>query len=250
MQQLATGLEPVMGQPAITRLEQMYVIAKLEQGQYVYYNQNTKKFSPKDNHASKWTSISAAREALHKLEEKQALKENLLNSLTDEFQTQKAPVVSDYSQKFIRRSQEEVLAQVKETVLFLRHLGEIASLLRKEISEADGTVLQDLLHTIELGDYRAHEGLVLLKDLRASRKKRRYYKDRQQAVNYLLTKANTGQVTTTSDKAQVALTKLGDLQVERNYKYRNSGLQAKYAKLLGKQPVQSWVQLFTRLRKR
>ena len=59
MQQLATGLEPVMGQPAITRLEQMYVIAKLEQGQYVYYNQNTKKFLPTDNHASKWTSISA-----------------------------------------------------------------------------------------------------------------------------------------------------------------------------------------------
>ena len=138
MQQLATGLEPVMGQPAITRLEQMYAIAKLEQGQYVYYNQNTKKFLPTDNHASKWSSISEAREALHKLEAKQALRENLLNSLTDEFQTQKAPEVSDYSQKFIRRSQEEVLAQVKETVLFLRHLGEIAGLLRKEISEADG----------------------------------------------------------------------------------------------------------------
>ena len=189
MQQLATGLKPVMGQPAITRLEQMYVIAKLEQGQYVYYNQNTKKFSPKDNHASKWTSISA---------------------------------VSPYL------------------------LDEITA----KISQEDGTVLQDLLHTIELGDYRAYEGLALLKDLRASRKKRRYYKDRQQAVNYLLTKANTGQVTTTSDKAQVALTKLGDLRAERNYNYRNSGLQAKYAKLLGKQPVQSWVQLFTRLRKR
>lgn len=189
MQQLATGLKPVMGQPAITRLEQMYVIAKLEQGQYVYYNQNTKKFSPKDNHASKWTSISAA-----------------------------SPYLLD-----------EITAK---------------------ISQEDGTVLQDLLHTIELGDYRAYEGLALLKDLRASRKKRRHYKDRQQAVNYLLTKANTGQVTTTSDKAQVVLTKLGDLQAERNYNYRNSGLQAKYAKLLGKQPVQSWVQLFTSLRKR
>ena len=189
MQQLATGLEPVMGQPAITRLEQMYVITKLEQGQYVYYNQNTKKFSPKDNHASKWTSISAA-----------------------------SPYLLD-----------EITAK---------------------ISQEDGTVLQDLLHTIELGDYRAYEGLALLKDLRASRKKRRYYKDRQQAVNYLLAKTNTGQVTTTSDKAQVVLTKLGDLQAERNYNYRNSGLQAKYAKLLGKQPVQSWVQLFTRLRKR
>ena len=189
MQQLATGLEPVMGQPAITRLEQMYVIAKLEQGQYVYYNQNTKKFLPTDNHASKWTSISA---------------------------------VSPYL------------------------LDEITA----KISQEDGTVLQDLLHTIELGDYRAYEGLALLKDLRASRKKRRYYKDRQQAVNYLLAKTNTGQVTTTSDKAQVVLTKLGDLQAERNYNYRNSGLQAKYAKLLGKQPVQRWVQLFTRLRKR
>ena len=189
MQQLATGLEPIMGQPAITRLEQMYVIAKLEQGQYVYYNQNTKKFLPTDNHASKWTSISA---------------------------------VSPYL------------------------LDEITA----KISQEDGTVLQDLLHTIKLGDYRAHEGLALLKDLRASRKKRHYYKDRQQAVNYLLAKTNAGQVNTTSDKAQAALTKLGNLQAERNYKYRNSGLQAKYAKLLGKQPVQSWVQLFTRLRKR
>lgn len=44
-----------------------------------------------------------------------------------------------------------MLAQVKETVLFLRHLGEIASLLRKEISEADGAVLQDILHLAELG---------------------------------------------------------------------------------------------------
>lgn len=192
MQQLATGLEPVMGQPAITRLEQMYVIAKLEKGQYVYYNQNTKKFSPKD---------------------------------------------------------QAFYAELERVSRFLAASPYLLEEITAKISKEDGTVLQDLLHTIELGDYRAHEGLALLKDLRASRKKRRYYKDRQQAVNYLLTKANTGQVTTTSDKAQVALTKLGDLQAERNYKYRNSGLQAKYAKLLGKQTVQSWVQLFTRLRK-
>ena len=192
MQQLATGLEPVMGQPAITRLEQMYVIAKLEQGQYVYYNQNTKKFSPKD---------------------------------------------------------QAFYAELERVSRFLAASPYLLEEITVKISQEDGTVLQDLLHTIELGDYRAHEGLALLKDLRASRKKRHYYKDRQQAVNYLLTKANTGQITTTSDKAQVALTKLGDLRAERNYNYRNSGLQAKYAKLLEKQPVQSWVQLFTRLRK-
>lgn len=192
MQQLATGLEPVMEQPVITRLEQMYVITKLEQGQYVYYNQNTKKFSPKD---------------------------------------------------------QAFYAELERVSRFLAASPYLLDEITAKISQEDGTVLQDLLHTIELGDYRAHEGLALLKDLRASRKKRRYYKDRQQAVNYLLTKANTGQVTTTSDKAQVALTKLGDLRAERNYNYRNSGLQAKYAKLLGKQPVQSWVQLFTRLRK-
>lgn len=193
MQQLATGIEPVMEQPVITRLEQMYVITKLEQGQYVYYNQNTKKFSPKD---------------------------------------------------------QAFYAELERVSRFLAASPYLLDEITAKISQEDGTVLQDLLHTIELGDYRAHEGLALLKDLRASRKKRRYYKDRQQAVNYLLTKANTGQVPTTSDKAQVVLTKLGDLQAERNYNYRNSGLQAKYAKLLGKQLVQSWVQLFTRLRKR
>lgn len=192
MQQLATGIEPVMEQPVITRLEQMYVITKLEQGQYVYYNQNTKKFSPKD---------------------------------------------------------QAFYAELERVSRFLAASPYLLEEITVKISQEDGTVLQDLLHTIELGNYRAHEGLALLKDLRASRKKRRYYKDRQQAVNYLLTKTNAGQVNTTSDKPQVALTKLGDLRAERNYNYRNSGLQAKYAKLLGKQPVQSWVQLFTRLRK-
>lgn len=193
MQQLATGIEPVMEQPVITRLEQMYVITKLEQGQYVYYNQNTKKFSPKD---------------------------------------------------------QAFYAELERVSRFLAASPYLLDEITAKISQEDGTVLQDLLHTIELGDYRAYEGLALLKDLRASRKKRRYYKDRQQAVNYLLTKTNVGQVNTTSDKAQVALTKLGDLRAERNYNYRNSGLQAKYAKLLGKQPVQRWVQLFRRLRKR
>lgn len=105
-----------------------------------------------------------------------------------------------------------------------------------KIFQEDGTVLQDLLHTIELGDYRAYEGLALLKDLRASRKKRRYYKDRQQAVNYLLTKTNAGQVNTTSDKAQVALTKLGDLQAERNYQW----LAGKVCEAVGKTAGAKW----------
>ena len=155
----------------------------------------------------------------------------------------------EYAHQLLVAKDQTFYTELERVSRFLAASPYLLEEITAKISQEDGTVLQDLLHTIELGDYRAHEGLALLKDLRASRKKRRYYKDRQQAVNYLLTKTNAGQVNTTSDKAQVALTKLGDLRAERNYNYRNSGLQAKYAKLLEKQPVQGWVQLFTRLRK-
>ncbi len=97
--------------------------------------------------------------------------------LTDEFQTQKAPEVSDYSQKFISRDPKEVLAQVKETVLFLRHLDEIAGLLRKEISEADGAVLQDILHLAELGQPGIMGKMQIYNCLSQSRIKRRKAKD-------------------------------------------------------------------------
>ena len=213
------------------------MIVKNEGAGARYYRRKDNNFTKDLMLASKWDTLSRTEEILAELSKTGAQELVIKETAKLEQQVKQEQVIKKDTEL------REYAHQLLTASPYL--LDEITA----KISQEDGTVLQDLLHTIELGDYRAHEGLALLKDLRASRKKRRYYKDRQQAVNYLLTKTNAGQVNTTSDKAQVALTKLGDLRAERNYNYRNSGLQAKYAKLLEKQPVQSWVQLFTRLRK-
>ena len=233
-----------------------YVIFKDEGVSARYYRWKDNNFTKDLMLASKWDTLSRTEEILAELSKTGAqelvIKETakLEQQVKQEQAVKKDTELREYAQQLLTAKDREFCAELERVSRFLAASPYLLDEITAKISQEDGTVLQDLLHTIELGDYWAHEGLALLKDLRASRKKRRYYKDRQQAVNYLLAKTNAGQVTTTSDKAQVALTKLGDLQAERNYKYRNSGLQAKYAKLLGRQPVQSWVQLFTRLRKR
>lgn len=233
-----------------------YVIFKDEGVSARYYRRKDNNFTKDLMLASKWDTLSRTEEILAELSKTGAqelvIKETakLEQQVKQEQAVKKDTELREYAQQLLTAKDREFCAELERVSRFLAASPYLLDEITAKISQEDGTVLQDLLHTIELGDYWAHEGLALLKDLRASRKKRRYYKDRQQAVNYLLAKTNAGQVTTTSDKAQVALTKLGDLQAERNYKYRNSGLQAKYAKLLGRQPVQSWVQLFTRLRKR
>lgn len=228
-----------------------YVIFKDEGAGARYYRRKDNNFTKDLMLASKWDTLSRTEEILAELsktgaqelviKEQQVKQEQVIKKDTE---------LREYAHQLLVAKDQTFYTELERVSRFLAVSPYLLDEITAKISQEDGTVLQDLLHTIELGDYRAHEGLALLKDLRASCKKRRYYKDRQQAVNYLLTKANTGQVTTTSDKAQVALTKLGDLRAERNYNYRNSGLQAKYAKLLGKQPVQRWVQLFRCLRKR
>ena len=233
-----------------------YVIFKDEGVSARYYRRKDNNFTKDLMLASKWGTLSRAEEILAELSktgaQELAIEETakLEQQVKQEQAVKKDTELREYAHQLLAAKDQAFYAELERVSRFLAASPYLLDEITAKISQEDGTVLQDLLHTIELGDYWAHEGLALLKDLRASRKKRRYYKDRQQAVNYLLAKTNAGQVTTTSDKAQVALTKLGDLQAERNYKYRNSGLQAKYAKLLGRQPVQSWVQLFTRLRKR
>ena len=233
-----------------------YVIFKDEGVSARYYRRKDNNFTKDLMLASKWDTLSRTEEILAELSKTGAQElvieetAKLEQQVKQEQAVKKDTELREYAQQLLTAKDREFCAELERVSRFLAASPYLLDEITAKISQEDGTVLQDLLHTIELGDYWAHEGLALLKDLRASRKKRRYYKDRQQAVNYLLAKTNAGQVTTTSDKAQVALTKLGDLQAERNYKYRNSGLQAKYAKLLGRQPVQSWVQLFTRLRKR
>ena len=56
--------------------------------------------------------------------------------------------------------------EVEKVASFLIASPLIVEEIRKEISQEDGVVLQDILHTVELGDYNKDEGLELLGDLR------------------------------------------------------------------------------------
>ncbi|MBM6773000.1 hypothetical protein H5991_05720 [Ligilactobacillus agilis] len=227
-----------------------YVIVKNEEVGACYYRQKDKDFTKDLMAASKWPTVSRAEEILAELSktgaQELAIEETakLKQQVKQEQVVKKDTELREYAHQLLTAKDREFYAELERVSRFLAASPYLLEEISAKISQEDGTVLQDLLHTIELGDYRAHEGLALLKDLRASRKKRRYYKDRQQSLTYLLTKTTTGQVTTTSDKAQLALTKLGNLQTERNYNYRNSSLQAKYANLLEKKPVQNLLQLF------
>lgn len=61
------------------------------------------------------------------------------------------------------------IKEVEKVATFLIASPLIVEEIRKEISQEDGVVLQDILHTVELGNYNKDEGLELLEDLRSSR---------------------------------------------------------------------------------
>ena len=123
----------------------------------------------------------------------------------------------DFTKDLMAASKWPTVSRTEEILAELSKAG-AQELVIEETAKLEQQVKQEQVvkKDTELREY-AHQ-LLAAKDQafyaeleRVSRKKRRYYKDRQQAVNYLLTKTNAGQVNTTSDKAQVALTKLGDL---------------------------------------
>ena len=54
------------------------------------------------------------------------------------------------------------IKEVEKVATFLIASPLIVEEIRKEISQEDSVVLQDILHTVELGDYNKDEGLELL----------------------------------------------------------------------------------------
>ena len=115
--------------------------------------------------------------------------------------------------------------------------------IRKEISQEDGVVLQDILHTVELGNYNKDEGLELLEDLRSSRQKRRNYKDKQEVMNMLL----GGDENTGSQHAMDALDKIKEVTSPRSYQYCNPKLKQKYSKLLQSKQIKTIEKLIKRV---
>ena len=161
-----------------------YVIFKDEGVSARYYRRKDNNFTKDLMLASKWDTLSRTEEILAELSKTGAQELVIKETAKLEQQVKQEQVVKkdtelrEYAHQLLTAKDREFCAELERVSRFLAASPYLLDEITAKISQEDGTVLQDLLHAIELGDYWAHEGLALLKDLRASRKKRRYYKDR------------------------------------------------------------------------
>jgi len=215
------GAESINDKPAIARLDNFFVIVKDEKNQLVYYNKNEKGFVS-ENRASKWTTLEAAEDIFEDLKEEMALRQEL-EAYTDEFKVTNSNSkdqknVSEYSREFIKRSHEDVMEQIKETVMFLSHAKEIADLLTKQISESDGSVLQDILHVVELGNPGVMGKLQVFNYLKQSRIKRREAKDLLSIINPLVPNASNS---ISLPSVNIALASYKKVSGQRTYNFKS-----------------------------
>ena len=157
-----------------------YVIFKDEGAGARYYRRKDNNFTKDLMLASKWDTLSRTEEILAELS-KTGAQELVIKEqqVKQEQVVKKDTELREYAHQLLTAKDQAFYAELERVSRFLAASPYLLEEITAKISQEDGTVLQDLLHTIELGDYRAYEGLALLKDLRASRKKRRYYKDHQ-----------------------------------------------------------------------
>lgn len=157
-----------------------YVIFKDEGAGARYYRRKDNNFTKDLMLASKWDTLSRTEEILAELS-KTGAQELVIKEqqVKQEQVVKKDTELREYAHQLLAAKDQAFYAELERVSRFLAASPYLLEEITVKISQEDGTVLQDLLHTIELGDYRAYEGLALLKDLRASRKKRRYYKDHQ-----------------------------------------------------------------------
>lgn len=84
-------------------------------------------------------------------------------------------------------------------------------------------VLQDYLHTLELGDFTPEEGYHIAKELQTSRQKRREIKDKLQLLSTLAPTEDPIMITTASAKETQKLLKT--INEGRHYRYRSKHLE-------------------------
>jgi len=211
-----------------------YVIIKSGGKRVLFYRKKNKNFTSEWPLASKWDDRNKAKEILDGLVSKGESNIDIkdVESALQEQTVEKDQSLKEYALELISKDDQSFYYELERVAKFLAASPYLVEELSSNISHEDGTVLQDLLHTIELGEYRGNDGRALLKDLRASRQRRRYYKDRLEVLNSLVTKTTANIQETNSTKGKDALDKLAELRGERNYNYRNSNLKKRYASLL------------------
>lgn len=123
----------------------------------------------------------------------------------------------------LKMEQADFLALIDDISRIVLILPELKKLLKSEVKYEDTTVLQNYLHTIELGDFNLDEGYYLAKSLQASRQKRRVIKDKLQLLSTL--SPTEDPLTITTKSAQETQDLLQTITTGRHYHYRSEDLK-------------------------
>ena len=110
-------------------------------------------------------------------------------------------------------------------------LPELRNVLKNDVKYADSVILQDYLHTIELGDFDLKTGgYHLAQKLKTKSAKRRCEKDRLQLISALVSAED--EVTITVERLKETQRLLHSIQGEGHYRYRSKDIENELGDML------------------
>lgn len=219
----------------------MQVIYYLADGQSYFLRQRDKSLVSDQQVASKWANKKEAQKVLNSLVNKQLpaqtrsvlsqLKVGDLNQVwpkkdLNQYTPEERALIAD----IVGMDQVEFISMFEKFVRLLGLIPAIRDELSKKISQEDGAIIQDFLHTIELGKFNAFEGYKLTKEFQKSRQNRRKLKDRFEILSELVN-FNCGIAEITSNTVKDTQNLIESME-KREYTYRSKKLRDMFGYLL------------------
>lgn len=219
----------------------MQVIYYLADGQSYFLRQRDKRLVSDQQAASKWANKKEAQRVLDSLVNKQLpaqtrsvlsqLKVGDLNQVwpkkaLNQYTPEERALIAD----IVGMDQVEFILMFEKFVRLLGLIPAIRDELSKKISQEDGAITQDFLHTIELGKFNAFEGYKLTKEFQKSRQNRRKLKDRFEILSELVN-FNCGIAEITSNTVKDTQNLIESME-KREYTYRSKKLRDMFGYLL------------------
>ncbi|MBU5279474.1 hypothetical protein KQH87_06280 [Ligilactobacillus animalis] len=219
----------------------MQVIYYLDDGQSYFLRQRDKSLVSDQQAASKWANKKEAQKVLDSLVNKQLpaqtrsvlsqLKVGDLNQVwpkkaLNQYTPEEQALIAD----IVGMDQVEFISMFEKFVRLLGLIPAIRDELSKKISQEDGAITQDFLHTIELGKFNAFEGYKLTKEFQKSRQNRRKLKDRFEILSELVN-FNCGIAEITSNTIKDTQNLIESME-KREYTYRSKKLRDTFGYLL------------------
>lgn len=219
----------------------MQVIYYLDDGQIYFLRQRDKSLVSDQQAASKWANKKEAQKVLDSLVNKQLpaqtrsvlsqLKVGDLNQVwpkkdLNQYTPEERALIAD----IVGMDQVEFISMFEKFVRLLALIPAIRDELSKKISQEDGAITQDFLHTIELGKFNAFEGYKLTKEFQKSRQNRRKLKDRFEILSELVN-FNCGIAEITSNTVKDTQNLIESME-KREYTYRSKKLRDTFGYLL------------------